>query len=88
MASIKFILKTPVKFGSEEISELEVKPTGRALRDFTLPMSEGKVDYQPHVLAVVGLKMSGKLIGADKIADEMTVEDLNGLAKIVMSFFA
>ena len=87
MAAAIVTLKHPIQFGETLIETLEVKPTGRALRDFTLPMEGDKVDFQPFKLAVVGLKMSGHIAGAEKIADMMHPGDMRDLAIVVLGFF-
>ena len=90
MATKVIKLRTPITFGSTVLEELELKTTGRALREFSLPMTpEGKIDYQPHALAVVGLKMAGQVAAAATIVDKMEdLQDLSEIAQTVMGFFA
>jgi hypothetical protein len=81
-------LREPVQFGkkSEPVTELVLKPTARACRDLTLPMTgEGKIDYQPYKLALAGLGMAG-VAGGAAFVDLMHVADMNEVALAVMGF--
>ncbi len=78
-------LLDPVQFGEELIEELLIKPTARACKDFSLPMSaEGSLVYQPYALAAVGVKMAGR---PPALLDKMSVRDMNTLGLAVLSFF-
>ena len=85
MSEIAFKLRTPIKVGAELVTDLTLKSTARAWKDFSLPMSaEGKIDFQPYVLAQVGLKMAAQAPG---LVDHMDAADMFRLSQVVMSFF-
>lgn len=86
MAPVVVKLKEPVQFGSELIEQLELRPTGRAMRDFSLVNKDGAVIFNPYDCAVVGVKMSGRLVGAEKIVDMMAPVDLMEVFQVVMGF--
>lgn len=85
-------LRVPIEFGKlGPITELVIKPSGRAYRDLTIPMtvnSDGskKIDFQPYPLAVVGLKMAGHVAEAQILADRMDPKDMTEVALEVMGF--
>lgn len=86
MADIIFKLRHPVEFGkdSEPVSELALKRSARAFKEFSLPMQgNGSACYQPYALAQVGVRMGGK---ADPFLDKMDPEDMQALAQVVLGF--
>lgn len=85
MDSLTLKLEQPIDLGSEKITELCVKWSPRALRQYSLPMSaDGMILYQPYQLAQIGLSMSGK---PDVLVDKMGAKDFQALARAVMGFF-
>lgn len=84
-------LQTPVQFGrdSEPVTRLELKASGRALRELTVPMSvEGTsqiVMVKPYELTLVGLRMAG-IAGDRAFADLMDPRDIWEVAQQVMGF--
>lgn len=82
-------LRKPIPHGSQPIEELTLKPTSRAFKDFSLPMTaELKIDYQPYALALVGLKMAGYVVDSSKLIDRMDPKDMVELSQAVLGFFA
>ena len=88
-ATIK--LRCPVKFGrdAEPVTELELKATGRALRELVVPMgAEGDLRMmlvKPYDLCLVGLKMAG--VAGDKgFADLMDPRDIWEVSQAVLGF--
>lgn len=83
-SSVTVKLSVPVQWGKETIESLEIKPTARAFRDFSIPMTEnGKIDYQPYQLAKVGLLCAGKV---ESIVDKLEVADMVKVAQVVLGF--
>lgn len=79
-------LSVPVEFGKEQepVTELVIKPTTRAFREFSLPMTkEGTIMYQPYELAKVGCQMAGHTPG---FVDRLNPKDMNNVAQVVLSF--
>lgn len=83
---MKLTLSQPIEFGKDNlISELDLKPTARAFKEFALPMKpDGGFLFQPYDLAVVGMKMAGHPAA---LADKLSVEDMNEIAQAVIGFF-
>lgn len=87
MSSVTIKLKSPIQFGKQSplIEELVLKPTARAFKEFSLPMtSDGKIDYQPYQLAAVGVRMAGQ---PNPVVDQLGVEDMIEVANAVLGFF-
>lgn len=87
----KITLRSPVEMGKgEPITELELKPNGRALRGLKVEVTaDGGMKYEPHALAVAGLKMAGHVAAAEAIVDRMqSIEDITEIAAAVLGFFA
>lgn len=81
-------LRQPVQFGrdAEPVSELELKPNGRALRDLSIGMTaEGKVDFEPYKLTLVALRMAG-VAGDKAFADLMDPADIWEVGQAVLGF--
>ena len=79
-------LSSPVQFGrdAEPITELTLKPTARAFKEFTLPMKDdGTVMFQPYELAKVGLKLAGH---PAPVLDLMDPADMMEVAAAVANF--
>lgn len=74
----------PIDFGKERIETLELKPTGRAMRDFSLEITkDGGMRVELYRLCLVGLTMAGK---PSAIADKMDAEDVSGLGMRALAF--
>lgn len=85
---MKITLKMPVQFGKELIEELELKPTGRAMRGLRVESTgNGGFVYEPFAYAVAGLKMAGHVASAEAIADRLHPADQQEIATAVLSFF-
>lgn len=86
MNSVTVKLSEPIAWGKDEVvEELVLKPTSRAFREFSLPMSgDGKLDYQPYSCAKVGVRMAGK---PDAFVDKLSVSDMLEVAQVVIGFF-
>lgn len=87
-ASVTVKLSAPVQFGkdSDPVTELVLKPTPRAFKDFSLPMTaDNGVLFQPYALALVGLKLAG-IAGGPAFLDKMSISDMNEVAREVMGF--
>ena len=80
-------LLQPVKWGEDEIEQLELKPTPRHFKDFKIKISDGAVDFEPYAFARMGLRMANQP-GDEKFLEKMSLEDMNALADAVMGFFA
>ncbi len=84
-------LRRPVQFGrdAEPVTELELKATGRALRELVVPMgAEGDLSMmlvKPYDLALVGLKMAG-VAGDKAFADLMDPRDIWEVGQAVLGF--
>lgn len=82
-------LRHPVRFGSEVIEKLTLRPLAKHLRDFALPMKgEGEnaiILFQPYELAKAGLKMAD-VAGAQTVLDKLHVADMWELAQVVFGF--
>lgn len=84
-------LRTPVQFGrdAEPVTELELRATGRALRDLTVPMgADGALQVmlvKPYDLALVGLRMAG-VAGDKAFADQMDPRDIWEVSQEVLGF--
>lgn len=89
---MKITLKAPISMGErgEPVAELNLKPTGRTLRGLKIETSaSGGITYEPHALAVVGLRMAGHVAAAEAMVDRMeSLEDVNEVAQAVLSFLA
>lgn len=88
---MEFVLQVPVQFGQELIERLTLRPRGKHLRDYTLPMRQEPGEdlpvllFQPYALAEVGLKMA-EVAGVRTVLDKMDVADVWGLAQVVFGF--
>lgn len=91
---LRFELREPVQVGkkSEPVTELVMKPTGRALRDLSVMVgvdNNGKqtmFKIEPYELTRVGLRMAG--ISSDTaFIDLMDARDVFELGNKVFSFF-
>jgi hypothetical protein len=88
-ATIK--LRRPVQFGrdAEPVTELELKATGRALRDLVVPMgAEGDLRMmmvKPYDLCLVGLRMAG-VAGDKAFVDQMDPRDIWEVGQAVLGF--
>lgn len=84
-------LVTPVQFGrdAEAVTRLELKPSGRALRELVVPMSVDSgaqlVMVKPYELTLIGLRMAG-IAGDKAFADLMDPRDIWEVAQQVMGF--
>lgn len=79
-------LETPVELGEEIVQELVLKPTARAFREFSVPMTgDGKMFYEPHALATVGVRMAGKTTA---LVDKLDPGDMNRIAQEVLGFLS
>jgi len=77
-------LRVPAQFGKDTISELTLKPSSRALKEFALPMDpSGKIDYQPYACAQVGVRMAGQPMA---LVDKLDPRDLNEVGQTVLGF--
>jgi len=77
-------LAHPVDFGKEQITEIEMKPTGKAMRDFKMRIhSDESIEIEPFRLAELGLTMAGK---PRVIAEMMHPEDVTALGIAAMAF--
>lgn len=83
-APTTYTLKEPIQFGSQPITELVLKPTAKAFRGFSLPMTEdGRVFFQPYELAEVAVRMAGH---PAVVTEMLSAEDMAAVAGIVMGF--
>lgn len=85
-APVTLTLRAPVQFGkdSEPISELVLKPSAKAFRDFALPMQgDGTILFQPYELAKVGLRLAGQ---PAPVLDMLDPADMWELAQAVLGF--
>lgn len=79
-------LEKPIQFGKELITELVLRPSAKAFRDFSLPMkADGTILFQPYELASVGVRMARY---PSAVVDMLAPEDMIQLAHQVMDFFA
>jgi hypothetical protein len=77
-------LREPVKLGAVTVDSLTLKPSGRAFRNFSLPMTaDGGILFQPYELAAVGVKMAGH---PAILVDKLHPADLIEVAQAVMGF--
>ena len=88
MKPVTVTLRDPVKLtpNSEPITTLVMKPSGRFYKDHKLKAGAGAVDFEPHALAVIGVKMAGHGLLSEKIVDEMNPADMMEIAQAVMVF--
>jgi hypothetical protein len=78
-------LSVPIEFGGDTISVLVLRPSARAFRGFSLPMTaEGGVLFQPYELAALGLKLAGQ---PAQLLDKMDARDMAEVARAAMDFF-
>lgn len=88
---IEIELRAPVQFGreSEPVTKLELKPTGRAMRDLKVSMgSEGDrqvIVFEPYEFCRVGLRMAG-IAGDKAFVDLMDARDIWEVGQTVMGF--
>lgn len=81
---VTIVLRCPAQFGKEEIRELVLRPSSRALKEFALPMDPGgKIDYQPYACAIVGVRMAGHPAA---LVDKLDPRDLNEVGQTVLAF--
>jgi hypothetical protein len=82
-----YVLRHPVDFGKERITELEMKPTGRHMRDFKMKMGMGDEELtilvEFYTLCQLGLTLAGK---PRVIADSMHPADIVGVGMLVLGF--
>lgn len=79
-----YTLTHPIQFGSETISELQLKPSAGAFKGFSqVVRDDGSVVFDPYALALVAVRMAGK---APAVADKLHPADMNRLAQVAMSF--
>ena len=86
MRAITIKLSTPVQLGenSEPITELVLKPTARAFRDFSLATKgDGGAVFQLYELAKIGMRMASQ---PAPLLDKMDPADMMELAGAVMGF--
>jgi hypothetical protein len=77
-------LEYPVTFGSELIESVQLKPTGRVMRDFKLRIgADGSMEMDIFKLAELALKMAGK---PSAVLDKMDPLDITGLSMLVLAF--
>ena len=82
---VKYVLEYPVQFGSELVTELELKPSAGAFRGFKQTMSaDGTVTFEPHAAARVALLMAGR---PEVLLDKLDPSDMLALAGLAQSFF-
>lgn len=90
-SEIKITLRQPVQFGrdAEPVSELVLKPTGRALRDLEVTMGvdgdKPSIVFKPFAFALVGLKMAG-IAGDAAFLNLMDARDVWEVGQTVMGF--
>ena len=90
-SEIKVTLRQPVQFGrdAEPVTELVLKPTGRALRDLEVTMGvesdKPTIQFKPFPFALVGLKMAG-VAGGAAFLDLMDARDVWEVGQTVMGF--
>lgn len=89
--TITIKLRKPVQFGKhgEPVTDIELKPNGRALRDLEVSMggSDGKLmmNVKPYELTRIGLRMAG--IDGDKaFVDMMDARDIWEVGQAVVGF--
>lgn len=84
---VKYTLEYPVQFGSELVTELTLTPSAGAFRGFkmTADAAGGRIDFDPHAAAVVGVRMAGR---PDVFADKLDPSDMMALGGLAQSFFA
>ncbi len=80
-----YVLVHPVELGKENITELVLKPTGGAFRNFKQRgNADGTVEVCHYDNAVVAVRMSGR---PDVLVDRLHPEDMMALSGLAMSFF-
>lgn len=91
-AFVTIKLREPVQFGrdSEPVTELELRPNGRAMRDLQVKMGQdGSLQLmvvEPYALCRVGLRMAG-IAGDQAFVDKMDPRDIWEVAQEVVGFF-
>lgn len=78
-------LVSPVEWGDEEISRIEMKPNGKMMKGFVqdFRVSADGLSFDPYKYAELGLRLAGK---ARAIVDSMTPADQYGLGAQVVGF--
>ena len=77
-------LSSPIEFGGETIEELEIVESCEAFKDFEMKLTgEGEIFYNPHKMAIIGLKMAGK---SSALMKKLSVADMNRIASVVTAF--
>lgn len=76
----------PVQFGSETITELELKPVAKAFKGYKQKVdSEGNTEFDMYASALIAVRMSGR---PDAVADLLHPADMAALAGEALGFFA
>ena len=78
-----YTLLHPFDFGKERIESPELKPTGRAMRDFSLKIGDKTMEVELFRLCELGLTFAGK---PRAIADKMHAADVTGLGMLALAF--
>lgn len=78
-----YTLLHPIDFGKEHIDSFELKPTGRAMRDFSVKIGDKAIELELFKLCELGLTLAGK---PRAIADKMHPADITGLGMLAMAF--
>ncbi len=75
---MKITLQTPIKFGSETITELNLrKPKAKDFRSFPAGATT-----MGDILTLVG-QLSGQ---PDTVIDELSIEDMGAVSRVIASF--
>lgn len=79
-------LEVPVILGEENVEQLVLKPTARAFKELSVPMSgDGKMFYEPYALANVGVRMAGQTTA---LVDKLDPADMSAIAQAVLGFLS
>lgn len=83
---MELILKTPVKFGDEELTKLTLKkPTVKEIREFGFPYTIGEdVKIVPSICAKYLSRLAGLPMS---VIDSMSLEDFQAACVQVVYFF-
>ena len=85
LTEVQLTKKTGEPIG-EPITELSLKPTAKAFRDFKLSMRpDGGFDFAPYDLATIGVKLAGHPVPV--VVDLLDPADMMELATVVLGFF-
>lgn len=82
---MKYQFQEPFKWGTGEVTEMEMKPTAGAFQGFSMHMdADGAIDFKPYDLAALCMKMAGFPESATR---RLSVQDMNILAQHGLCFF-